>query len=163
VGISAWVFHVAWLGLCDYLSIFMDPRYASRRQELLDDGVDPADLRMFGAALTQGISPSKKVTNTVVAVCTFSALGLVSFSALSYLVLHAELQGTILTHAAAGEESSAQVSRAAAHSRGITLVNCRRYPSPRSEHRGRVARWPRDASRPFRMFPIIMTLPPDLS
>jgi hypothetical protein len=93
----------------------MDPRYASRRQELLENGVDPADLRMFGAALTHGISPSKKVTNTAVAVRP-SASGLVDFLGLIILRAHVELQGTVLTHAAAADESSAQVSRPAANS-----------------------------------------------
>ena len=44
------------------------PRYDSRRQALLAGGVDPADLSVFGAALTQGLSPGKRVTNAAVAV-----------------------------------------------------------------------------------------------
>jgi hypothetical protein len=40
----------------------------SRRQNLLAEGVDPADLSVFGAALTQDLSPSKRVTNAAVAV-----------------------------------------------------------------------------------------------
>ena len=43
-------------------------RYDSRRQALLTEGVDPADLSVFGVALTQGLSPSKRVTDAVVAV-----------------------------------------------------------------------------------------------
>ncbi|KAH9981958.1 hypothetical protein BJV74DRAFT_58686 [Russula compacta] len=42
-------------------------KYASRRRELLAEGVDPADLSVFGAALTQDLSPSKRVTNAIVA------------------------------------------------------------------------------------------------
>lgn len=45
------------------------PRYVSRRQELLTEGVNPADLSVYGAALTQDLSPSKRVTNADVAVC----------------------------------------------------------------------------------------------
>jgi hypothetical protein len=33
------------------------------------DGVNPADLNVYGAALTQDLSPSKRVTNADVAVC----------------------------------------------------------------------------------------------
>jgi hypothetical protein len=44
-------------------------RYVLRRQELLAEGVNPADLSVYGAALTQDLSPSKRVTNADVAVC----------------------------------------------------------------------------------------------
>jgi hypothetical protein len=43
-------------------------RYDSRRQALLVEGVDPADLSVFGVALTRGLSPSKRVTKAAVAV-----------------------------------------------------------------------------------------------
>lgn len=42
-------------------------KYVSRRQELLAEGVNPADLSVYGAALTQDLSPSKRVTNADVA------------------------------------------------------------------------------------------------
>ncbi|KAI0247900.1 hypothetical protein BJV78DRAFT_1241601 [Lactifluus subvellereus] len=42
-------------------------KYAERRQELLAEGVNPADLSVFGAALTQHLTSSKRVTNTAVA------------------------------------------------------------------------------------------------
>ncbi|KAF8498500.1 hypothetical protein F5888DRAFT_1633775 [Russula emetica] len=42
-------------------------KYVSRRQELLTEGVNPADLSVFGAALTQDLSPRKRVTNADVA------------------------------------------------------------------------------------------------
>jgi len=42
-------------------------KYDSRRQALLVDGVDPADVSMFGVALTRGLYPSKRVTNAAVA------------------------------------------------------------------------------------------------
>ncbi|KAH9971654.1 hypothetical protein BGW80DRAFT_428892 [Lactifluus volemus] len=42
-------------------------KYAERRQELLAEGVDPANLSVFGAALTQHLSASKRVTNAAVA------------------------------------------------------------------------------------------------
>jgi len=38
-------------------------RYASRRRELLAKGVDPANLSVFGAAFTRGLSTSERVTN----------------------------------------------------------------------------------------------------
>ncbi|KAI0272801.1 hypothetical protein BC834DRAFT_363516 [Gloeopeniophorella convolvens] len=41
-------------------------RYAWKRTELLASGVDPADLRVYGPALTKGLSPSKRVTNAAV-------------------------------------------------------------------------------------------------
>jgi hypothetical protein len=47
------------------------PRYVLRRQEQLAEGFDPADLSVFGAALTRGLSPSKRMTNAAVAVCVF--------------------------------------------------------------------------------------------
>jgi hypothetical protein len=43
-------------------------RYVLRRQQLLAEGVDPADLNVFGAALTRDLSPSKRMTNAAVAV-----------------------------------------------------------------------------------------------
>ncbi|KAI9440709.1 hypothetical protein H4582DRAFT_2056018 [Lactarius indigo] len=42
-------------------------RYALRRRELLAKGVDPANLYVFGAAFTRGISTSERVTNAGVA------------------------------------------------------------------------------------------------
>ena len=47
-----------------------DPRYryALRRQQLLAKGVDPANLSVFGAAFTKGLSTSERVTNADVAV-----------------------------------------------------------------------------------------------
>ncbi|KAH9066840.1 hypothetical protein EDB87DRAFT_1678684 [Lactarius vividus] len=42
-------------------------RYALRRRELLAKGVDPANLYIFGAAFTRGISSSERVTNAAVA------------------------------------------------------------------------------------------------
>ncbi|KAH9167347.1 hypothetical protein EDB89DRAFT_2125284 [Lactarius sanguifluus] len=42
-------------------------RYALRRRELLAKGVDPANLYVFGAAFTRGISTNERVTNAAVA------------------------------------------------------------------------------------------------
>lgn len=42
-------------------------RYALRRRELLAKGVDPANLSVFGAAFTRGLSPGERVTNAAVA------------------------------------------------------------------------------------------------
>lgn len=43
-------------------------RYALRRQELLAKGVDPANLSVFGVALTKGLFKSARVTNAGVVV-----------------------------------------------------------------------------------------------
>ena len=43
-------------------------RYTLRRRELLAKGVDPANLSVFGAAFTKGLSTSERVTNAGVAV-----------------------------------------------------------------------------------------------
>ncbi|KAI9453394.1 hypothetical protein BJY52DRAFT_844219 [Lactarius psammicola] len=43
-------------------------RYALRRRELLARGVDPANLSVFGAAFTRGLSASERVTSATVAV-----------------------------------------------------------------------------------------------
>jgi hypothetical protein len=61
-------FGSARLGLCDPFLFLFYPRYAKRRQELLAEGVDPANLSVFGVALTQHLSSSKRVTNAAVAV-----------------------------------------------------------------------------------------------
>ncbi|KAI9511410.1 hypothetical protein F5148DRAFT_345274 [Russula earlei] len=52
----------------DYVIVLEETRqkYVSRRQELLAEGVDPADLSVFGAALTQDMSPSRRLTNAAV-------------------------------------------------------------------------------------------------
>ncbi len=50
------------------MSPLVATRYASRRLELLAKGVDPADLTVFGAAFTKGLSLSERVTNAGVAV-----------------------------------------------------------------------------------------------
>ena len=62
-----WVVHplVLYLASVDTTSC---SRYALRRQELLAKGVDPANLSVFGVALTEGLFKSARVTNAGVVV-----------------------------------------------------------------------------------------------
>lgn len=68
-----WVFSSRYFFFCrrhlDAFSLFgyLVPRYASRRQELLA-GVNPADLSVYGVALTQDLSPRGRVTNAEIEV-----------------------------------------------------------------------------------------------
>jgi hypothetical protein len=54
-----------------FVVICKPSRYVLRRQQLLAEGVDPADLSVFAAALTRGLSANKRVTNAAVAVRHF--------------------------------------------------------------------------------------------
>ena len=128
-------------------------RYVSRRQDLLAEGVDPADLNVFGAALTQDLSPSKRVTNAAVAVFLLS-FGPVNRTLIDDLWPDSptDLQGTVLAHpttrteaAAATTEEDAQAP-VPSHSRGITHVDRRCHLSPWSEIGNRIVRCPRSVS-----------------
>lgn len=102
------------------------PRYAERRQELLAEGVNPANLSVFGAAFTQYLTSSKRVTNAAVAVRPPSHRS--NADTLADLP-HAELQGTVLAHATEAEEQQALYP----HPRGIAVVDRRRYLSRKFE------------------------------
>lgn len=128
-------------------------RYVSRRQDLLAEGVDPADLSVFGAALTQDLSPSKRVTNAAVAVFLLS-FGPVNRTLIDDLWPDSptDLQGTVLAHpttrteaAAATTEEDAQAP-VPSHSRGITHVDRRCHLPPWSEIGNRIVRCPRSVS-----------------
>jgi hypothetical protein len=90
-------------------------RYALRRRELLAKGVDPANLSVFGAAFTKGLSTSERVTNAGVAVRLQVARPCRLTDS-----LQTALQGTIFIHSKTDGE---QVGGGGAHPLGIAYFN----------------------------------------
>lgn len=71
----------------------------------MTEGVNPADLSVYGVALTQDLSPSKRVTNADVAVCIF---GRATFP----------VDLTIYPHRATRNSSYSRKGTSSRHSRG---------------------------------------------